>query len=183
MNRFSSSTNLPTTAKPFLRYAEGPGFPPRSRRGFTLFDPLLVVALLGVFLAVARPVLRGSIRALEAPAAAVAGGRLDAALAVLRADVWQSPAPLAPNPHELALADADGRPVTWHVGPGGGLTRSAPGTADQRWPSLFPVAATVAVDVAVDGAAVRLTIPDAPGFLGGTVVLPSQAALLARGTP
>ena len=144
---------------------------PAATRGFMLLELLVVVGLLAVFAAVAVPVLRGSVSAMAATPPAVAAGRLDAAVKMLRGDVWGATTLAAPSPHELRLTAADGRTVTWQVGPGDRLHRDG-----QRWTGLFPEAA-----VDVDGAAVRLSLADARGFHGGVVVLPSEALLLKEG--
>ena len=160
------------------------------RRGFLLIELLFTIGLIAVFAAVAFPVARWSIRALTDPSP-TAAARLDNAVDALRHDVWQATTLAAPSPHELALAGPGGRSVTWHVGPGGVMRRmerppSAPAgrspndspARPAKWPGVFPDAT-----VAVDGTAVRLTIPDARGYRGGVIVLPGQAALLAGGTP
>jgi hypothetical protein len=143
-----------------------------SRRGFLLVELLLTLILLAAFAAIATPVLRWSIRTLVAPPPAAVAGRLDAAVGSLRRDVWGAVNLAAPSPHELQLTTADGRTVRWHVGPGELLQRG-----EQHWSGLFPDAA-----VAIDGAAVRLTLADRPGFRGGVTVLPSEATLIGRDT-
>ena len=144
-----------------------------SRRGFMLLELLSVIVLMAVFAAVAVPVLRWSIRTLVTPPPAAAAGRLDAAVGTLRRDVWRAGTLAAPSPHELQLTTPDGHTVTWQVGPGDHLQRD-----DRRWDGLFPAAS-----VAIDGVAVRLTLPDGHGFRGGVVVLPSESALIGRQTP
>lgn len=150
---------------------------PRSGRpAFTLVELVLTIALLAVFAAVLTPVLHGTIRTLTAPPPAAAAARLDAAVDALRRDVWSAVTLAAASPHELTVTGPAGRAVTWHVGPGPRLDR-VDGPASQHWPDRFPDAT-----VAIDGAAVRLTLADAPGFGGGTVILTDQLALF-RGTP
>ncbi len=131
---------------------------------------MTVVGLTAVFAFVARPVLRASIRTVVTPPPAAAGARLDAAIDRLRHDVWRAATLTASSPHELTLTGIDGHAVAWHVGPGDRFQRDG-----QAWPGLFPDAT-----VAVQGAAVRVTFPDGPGFRGCTVTLASQAAMLRR---
>ena len=121
-----------------------------------------------MFAAVATPVLRGAIRTLVAPPPAAAAARADAAVGVLRQDVWAAATLAAASPHDLAVTDPAGHTVLWHVGPGRRLER-LDGSATTAWSGRFADAS-----VTVDGPAVRLAVA------GGNVVLVSQMSLIGR---
>ncbi len=142
------------------------------RQGMSLIELMVVLVLMGMFAALANPVLRWSIRTLATPPPTAAATRLDNAIGAMRRDVWGAAALAAPSAHELTVTALDGHSITWHVGPGNVLRRD-----DHPWDVAFPDGS-----LAVDGAAVRLTFPAGSNFRGGGITLASEAMLIGRGS-
>jgi prepilin-type N-terminal cleavage/methylation domain-containing protein len=143
----------------------------RDRTGFTMPEMLIALLLVGLVMTLAARLFQSTIRAGQSTAAARdAAGSLDAALAVLRADVWGAASvDIAAN---SASATIHRQPdVTWSI---------ADSTLTRRGNRLPPRIWTIpaGANFASDGADLVLRFPRDRSQAGGEVRLVSQPRLI-----
>jgi Tfp pilus assembly protein PilX len=124
------------------------------RRGFLLVNVLVVLMLLGAFTLAATRVFRLSILSTQSASWEQERSlRLEQALRMLRADVWQASAVKSVQPNQLQLTTAD-LAVQWKIDADGNLTRTA-GKDAQSW-------ATLNLTFSGDGRAILVKRKDQP---------------------
>ncbi len=139
--------------------------------GLVLMDMMISVALVGAALSFAVALIRITLRTDHGIADAQwMATNADAALSVLRQDVWRSPALRSDGDRELWLETAGSAPIHWSATESGALRREAPGEPPRIW-QLGPQ-----ITFTVQGPTVDLNAPSDPV----AVTLVSQRALLAR---
>lgn len=104
------------------------------RRGFTLFEMMVVLGLLGVVSVLGVRVFRSANRMqLDAAARQSAATSFDRAISQLRSDAWAASSFDCPDEHTLRVTSNPGRTVEWQF-VGDALTRTgSAGEREQRW--------------------------------------------------
>jgi len=152
-----------------------------GRRGFTVLEILVVLSLMVTVALVATRLFRSTLRLThQADASADMVARVDDAMRVLRGDVWSAGRIQTDDERTVTLTGGDGAVITWHLLPGGTLTRDAEGASSGRraWKAL-----TLPMTFRAEGAGLVIDIADMPEYSGGTTHLVSQLLLLKGGTP
>ena len=152
---------------------------PRNRRGFSLLECTMAIALLIAFAALSSQVLMAVIHTTRrASEADVAGGRFDAALARLRADAWGASKLEAIDESTLRVTTPGSATVEWRSDNSGLHRTVSPGSADAASESWEMNGRRAAFSAA--GHAVRLTVP--PGRMSAAFDA-ALATQLSTGDP
>lgn len=140
----------------------------RARRGFTLPELLVAIGLLAVFAVAATRLFHATIRVGHTTAQQQdAASSFDAAMTVLRNDVWTAAAIAVPDPTTAKLGT-----VTWTINETTLARDAGDGGRQRTWPA--PKGSTFVAD----GASLVLRVPSTSGERGGDVRMVSEAAIL-----
>lgn len=146
------------------------------RRGFSLLEMVVVLALLVVMSIVAIPIARWTILKMAASQTTMsAASRFDNAMQRLRQDVWQAESIDASIPQTLLLTCADGHQIQWQFGPGDTWRRNVSSSDQCVWTGIANKISCTAA-----GAVFIMAVPDDALRQGGTICFVSQAMLYRK---
>jgi hypothetical protein len=123
--------------------------PRRRAHGLTLTEVLLVIGVLMIAFAVESRLFRSAIVATQsAPESVQQHARLDQAIGVMRADVWNAKRIDVANPQTIALQLGDGATVTWRLDATGAIRAAAENTTYAFQPPLAAKASPGGISLA-----------------------------------